>query len=51
MIAYAHTIGDYGMNARNFGIMRLIRALLSMVQLGSNRLKMVYVKASHASAI
>ena len=51
MVAYAHTIGDYGMNARNFGIIRLIRTLLSMVQLGSNRLKMVYVKASHASAI
>ena len=51
MIAYVHTIGDYGMNARNFGIIRFIHTLLSMVQLGSNRLKMVQIKASHISTI
>ena len=52
MIAYAHTIGDYGMNARNFGIIRTFtRTLQLMVQLGSNRLKMVQIKASHISTI
>ena len=36
MIAYAHTIGDYGMNARNFGIIRrFIRTLMSMLTLRS----------------
>ena len=50
MIAYAHTIGDYVMNVRNFGIIRkFIRTLLSMVQLGSNSFKMVHIKASHMS--
>ena len=48
----AHTVGDYGMNARNLGIIRrFIRTLLSMAQLGSNRLKMVDIKASHTSTI
>ena len=52
MIAYAHAIGDYGMNVRNFGIIRkFTRISLSMVQLGSNRLKMVHIKASHMSTI
>ena len=52
MIAYVHTTGDYGMNARNFRTIRkFIRTLLSMVQLGSNRLKMVHIKASHMSMI
>ena len=44
---YVHTTGNYGMKARNFGIIRFIHTLLSMVQLGSNRLKMVHIKASH----
>ena len=45
-------IGDCGMNARNFGIIRrFIRTLLLMVQLGSNRLRMVHIKASHTSTI
>ena len=40
------------MNARNFGIMRkFIRTLLSMIQLESNRLKMLHTKASHMSTI
>ena len=40
------------MNARNFGIIiRFIRTLLLMVQLGSNRLRMVHIKASHTSTI
>ena len=48
MIANVHTVGDYGINARNYGIItRFIRTLLSMVQLGSNKLKMVHIKASH----
>ena len=52
MIAYAHTIGDYKMNARNFGIIRrFIRTLPLMVRLRSNRLKMVHIKASHTSTI
>ena len=35
------------MNVRNFGIIRkIIRTLLSMVQLGSKRLKMVHIEAS-----
>ena len=52
MIAYAHTIEDYGMNVRNFGIIKkFIRSLLSMVQLGANRLKMIDIKASHISTI
>ena len=47
-----HTIGDYGMNARNFGVIRrFICTLLSMVQLGSSRLKMVHIKTSHISMI
>ena len=55
MIAYIHAntiIRDYGMEARNFGIIRkFIRTLLSMVQLGSGRLKMVDIKTSHMSTI
>ena len=52
MIAYVHAIVDYGMNSRNFGIIReFIRTLLSMVQLGLNGLKMVHIKASHVSTI
>ena len=47
-----HTIEDYGMNVRNFGIIRkFIRSLLSMVQLGSNKFKMVDIKASHISTV
>ena len=46
------SIRDYGMNVRNFGIMKkFIRTLLSMEQLGSNRLKMVhsYKSITHVS--
>ena len=47
-----YTMVDYGMNERNFGIIRkFIRILLSMAQLGLNRLKMVHIKASHMSTI
>ena len=52
MIACVHAIGDYGMNERNFvTIRKFIRTLLSMVQVGSNRLKMVHIKASHMPTI
>ena len=45
-------MGDYGVNARNFEIIRkFIRALLLMVQLGSSRLKMAHTKAPHTSTI
>ena len=34
MIAYVYTMGDYGMNTRNFGILRkFIHTLLSTVQI------------------
>ena len=52
MIAYVHTIVDYGMNVRHFGIIRtFFLTLLSMLQWRSNRLKMVYITASHTSTI
>ena len=52
MIACVHAIGDYGMNERNFvTIRKFIRTLLSMVQVGSNRSKMVHIKASHMPTI
>ena len=39
-------------NVRNFGmIQKFIRVLLSMVHLGSNRLKTVHIKASHKSTV
>ena len=49
---YVHTIGNYKINVSNFGIIKkIIRTLLSIVQLRSNRLKMVHIKASHMSTI
>ena len=51
MIAYVHTIGDYGMNARNFEIKKIYSYFTVSGTLGSNRLKMVHIKASHISTI
>ena len=51
MIAYVYTIGDYGMNARNFEIKKIYLYFTVNGQLESNRLKMVHIKASHISTI